>query len=39
VDELGVVQSKGTVNSLEQLEGLIDTASRRIEQSEELSAV
>ena len=39
VDELGIVQSKGTVNSLEQLEGLIDTASRRIEQSEELSAV
>jgi hypothetical protein len=39
VDELGIVRSKGTVNSLEQLEGLIDTASRRIEQSEELSAV
>jgi len=39
VDELGVVRSKGTVNSLEQLEGLIDTASRRIDRSEELRAV
>lgn len=39
VDELGIVRSKGTVNSLEQLEGLIDTASRRIEQGEELTAV
>jgi hypothetical protein len=39
VDEFGVVRAKGTVNSLEQLEGLIDTASRRIEQSEELRAV
>lgn len=28
-DEAGVVRSKGTVNSLEQAEGLIDTARRR----------
>jgi hypothetical protein len=38
LDELGAVRSKGTVNSLEQLEGLIDTARRRIEQAEELIA-
>ncbi len=30
LDELGVVRSKGTVNSLEQIEGLIDTARRRM---------
>lgn len=30
LDELGVVQAKGTVNNLEQMEGLVDTASRRI---------
>jgi methylamine dehydrogenase accessory protein MauD len=29
LDSLGVVRSKGTVNNLEQLEGLIDTARRR----------
>lgn len=29
LDELGVVRAKGTVNTLEQLEGLIDTARRR----------
>jgi methylamine dehydrogenase accessory protein MauD len=32
LDALGVVRSKGTVNSLEQLEGLIDTAGRRSEE-------
>lgn len=30
LDDLGVVQAKGTVNNLEQMEGLVDTASRRI---------
>ena len=30
LDELGVVRAKATVNTLEQIEGLIDTASRRI---------
>jgi hypothetical protein len=30
LDELGVVRSKGTVNSLEQVEGLVDTARRRM---------
>jgi len=29
LDDKGVVQSKGTVNNLEQMEGLIDTARRR----------
>ncbi len=38
LDELGVVRSKGTVNSLEQIEGLIDTARRRISEAEELRA-
>ena len=28
-DEMGVVRAKGTVNNLEQLEGLVDTAKRR----------
>lgn len=37
-DELGVVRSKGTVNSLEQLDGLIDTAERRMLQTEDLRA-
>jgi hypothetical protein len=32
LDDLGMVRAKGTVNNLEQLEGLIDTADRRIEQ-------
>jgi len=31
-DRLGVVRSKGTVNSLEQVEGLVDTAQRRTTQ-------
>jgi hypothetical protein len=38
LDELGVVRSKGTVNSLEQIEGLIDTARRRIDEAEQLRA-
>jgi Thioredoxin domain len=38
VDEVGVVRSKGTVNSLEQVEGLVDTARRRTMQDEELRA-
>jgi hypothetical protein len=38
LDELGVVRSKGTVNSLEQIEGLIDTAGRRMAEAEELRA-
>ena len=29
LDDLGVVRAKGTVNNLEQLEGLIDTAAQR----------
>jgi hypothetical protein len=38
LDELGVVRSKGTVNSLEQVEGLIDSARRRMSEAEELRA-
>jgi hypothetical protein len=38
LDELGVVRSKGTVNSLEQVEGLVDTAGRRIEEAESLGS-
>jgi hypothetical protein len=38
LDELGVVRSKGTVNSLEQIEGLIDTARRRMGEAGELRA-
>ena len=30
LDELGVARAKGTVNTLEQLDGLIDTAERRM---------
>ncbi len=30
LDDLGVVRSKGTVNTLEQIDGLIDTARRRM---------
>jgi len=30
LDELGVTRAKGTVNTLEQLDGLIDTAERRM---------
>jgi hypothetical protein len=38
LDETGAVRAKGTANSLEQLEGLIDTAHRRISEAEELRA-
>jgi methylamine dehydrogenase accessory protein MauD len=31
LDRVGVVRAKGTVNNLEQLEGLVDTARRRLE--------
>lgn len=37
-DEFGVVRSKGTVNTLEQVEGLVDTARRRILEERELRA-
>ena len=30
LDELGVVRAKGTVNTMEQVEGLVQTAERRI---------
>lgn len=33
LDELGIVRAKGTVNSLEQMEGLVDTAVRRIREA------
>jgi hypothetical protein len=35
MDELGVVRAKGTVNNLEQVEGLVDTALRRIAEEPE----
>ena len=35
LDELGIVRAKGTVNNLEQVEGLIDTAARRMEGKDE----
>jgi hypothetical protein len=35
LDEAGVVRAKGTVNNLEQIEGLLDTAARRIEEEPE----
>jgi hypothetical protein len=38
LDEMGSVRAKGTVNSLEQLEGLIETAIERIEHAEALRA-
>jgi hypothetical protein len=38
LDELGMVRSKGTVNSLEQVEGLLDSARRRIAEAEEVRA-
>lgn len=34
LDESGVVRAKGTVNNLEQVEGLLDTAARRVEEEE-----
>jgi methylamine dehydrogenase accessory protein MauD len=33
LDAIGVVRAKGTVNNLEQIEGLVDTARRRLEES------
>ncbi len=33
LDAIGVVRAKGTVNNLEQIEGLIDTARRRVEET------
>jgi protein-disulfide isomerase len=38
MDETGVVRAKGTVNNLEQLEGLVDTAERRISEDLERRA-
>jgi hypothetical protein len=38
LDEVGIVRSKGTVNSLEQVEGLVDTARRRIAEDAERRA-
>jgi hypothetical protein len=35
LDELGVVRAKGTVNNLEQVEGLVDTAARRMREEGE----
>jgi len=35
LDELGIVRAKGTVNTLEQVEGLIDTAERRMREGDE----
>ncbi|MDP9225844.1 MAG: hypothetical protein M3P18_18790, partial [Actinomycetota bacterium] len=32
-DRLGIVRAKGTVNNLEQMEGLVDTARRRVKES------
>ena len=34
LDDLGVVRAKGAVNNLEQMEGLVDTARRRIAESQ-----
>ena len=38
MDEFGVVRAKGTVNNLEQVEGLVDTALRRMEEVQERRA-
>jgi hypothetical protein len=35
LDEIGVVRAKGTVNNLEQVEGLVDTADRRMREDGE----
>jgi hypothetical protein len=35
LDELGIVRAKGTVNTLEQVEGLVDTADRRMREERE----
>lgn len=34
LDQVGVVRAKGTVNTLEQMEGLVDTARRRLAEEE-----
>jgi hypothetical protein len=34
LDQMGVVRAKGTVNNLEQVEGLVDAAIRRIDEAE-----
>jgi methylamine dehydrogenase accessory protein MauD len=39
LDELGVVRAKGTVNNLEQMEGLVDTAHRRLMETDERHSV
>ncbi len=31
-DDMGIVRAKGTVNNIEQMEGLVDTAGRRLEE-------
>jgi methylamine dehydrogenase accessory protein MauD len=38
LDELGVVRAKGTPNNLEQLEGLVDSATRRAARAREVRA-
>jgi hypothetical protein len=35
LDEMGIVRAKGTVNTLEQVEGLVDTADRRMREGSE----
>jgi hypothetical protein len=35
LDEMGIVRAKGTVNNLEQVEGLVDTAGRRMREEGE----
>ena len=35
LDDLGVIRAKGTVNNLEQMEGLVDSAARRIAEAKE----
>lgn len=39
LDEQGVVRAKGTVNNLEQMEGLVDTADRRLTEMDERQSV
>ena len=38
LDETGVIRAKGTVNNLEQVEGLVDTAERRSEEDRQRRA-
>jgi hypothetical protein len=38
MDETGVIRAKGTVNNLEQVEGLVDTAERRSEEDRQRRA-